>query len=187
MWTILAEKPLLLAIMIGIVAGGLLYTWLQTGNRRLAIAGILAACCVPATFLIAEQIETDREKILAIIDATIEAVEENDHQAAVAAIADPATRAQALAELPRYEFSNVSVRNIQINMVEGSYPPEATADCDASGRVSMTRGSIKNMHFARRVILTFRQEPDGSWVVADYTHRPLAGGPDGFTPQQTVR
>ncbi len=184
MWTIIAEKPLLLAVMLGIVALGLLYTWLQTGNRRIAAVGIVFALLVPGAFILADQIVTDREKILQVIYRTVEAVENNDHQAAVAAIGIPAVRQQALQELPQYEFTQIRVRNIQIDMVAGSLPPEATADCDASARVSLTRGSIKNVRVSRRVILTFRQEPDDSWIVIDYTHRPLAGGPDTFTPRR---
>jgi hypothetical protein len=184
MWTIIAEKPLLLAAMLGTVALGLLYGWLQTGNRRIGAVGVVFALLVPGAFILADRIVTDREKILQLIDRAVEAVENNDHQAAVAAIGVPAVRQQALQELPQYEFTQVRVRNIQINLVAGSFPPEATADCDASARVSLTRGSIKNMRVARRVILTFRQEPDGSWIIIDYTHRPLTGGVDTFTPRR---
>ncbi len=184
MWTIIAEKPLMLAVMIGIVALGLLYSWLQTGNKKIAAAGILFALMVPGAFLLGEHLVTDREKILEVIYSTVEAVENNDHQAAAAAIGVPAIRQRALQELPQYEFSNLGVRNIQITMVTGSYPPEATADIDASATVSLKRAAVKNVRVARRVILTFRKEPDDSWIVTDYTHQPLAGGPDTFSPRR---
>jgi len=182
MWTIIAEKPILLGIMIGVVAVGLLFSWLQTGNKPIGIAGLIAALLVPGAFLVADVIVTDREKILNIIYTTVEAVENNDHEAAVARIGVPEIRVRALQELPRYEFTNLRVRNIQITMVTGSYPPEATADCDAAATVSLKRGTVKNMRVTRRVILTFRKEPNETWVVTNYTHQPLAGGPDSFTP-----
>ncbi|MCO8125102.1 hypothetical protein NHH03_25425 [Stieleria sp. TO1_6] len=182
MWTILAEKPLMLAVMIGIVVAGLLYGWLQTGEKRIAIAALVVALFIPAVFLVANSVDTDREKILDIIQTTAHAVELNDHEMAVMLIADRQTRQQALAELPQYDFSRVRVRNIKINMVAGSIPEEATVDLDASVVASQTKGGLKDIRVPRRVILTFQKQPDETWGVTDYNHMPLAGGPDGFSP-----
>ncbi|QEF99121.1 MraY-like glycosyltransferase [Stieleria maiorica] len=184
MWTILAEKPLLISIMVGGVVAGLLYGWLQTGNKRLGVASLATALLIPVSFYVADSIVTDREKILQAIYATAEAVEQNDHESAVIHIADRATRQRALSELPNYEFHRIGVRNIQINMVTGSLPPEATVDLDASVTASMNRGGVRNIRVPRRVVLTFQQQPDGEWMVTDYTHMPLTGGADGFTPNR---
>jgi len=186
MWTILAEQPLLLSIMIGILTAALGYGWLQTGDRRLAFATLGSLLLIPAVISLAATLETDREKILATIHATAEAVEHNDHQAAVQVIADSATRGKALAELPKYEFQRIRVRNIRIEMVRGSVPPEATVDLDASVTASQTRGTLKNIRVPRRVILTFQKQPDDSWQVTDYTHMPLTGQPDSFTPNRRI-
>lgn len=185
MWTTLAEQPLLISIMLGIIVAGLIYGWLQTGYKRVALAAGLTALLIPAAYLLSESIVTDREKILDAVYSTAEAVEQNDHESAVVAISDNEIRQRALNELPRYEFHRLSVRNIEINMVEGSLPPEATVDVDASARVSMVKGGMKNVPVLRRVILTFQKQPDDSWKVTDYTHVSMTGQADNFTPNRT--
>lgn len=184
MWTILAENPLLISIMIGVVVAGLFYGWLQTGNKRLGIATLCTALLIPAAFYAADAIVTDREKILEAIYTTAEAVERNDHESAMVYVADPATRQRALNELPNYEFHRLTVRNIQIKFVTGSYPLEANVDLDASVTASLSSGTMRDVRVPRRVILTFQKQPDDSWLVTDYTHRPLAGGADSFTPNR---
>ncbi|KAA5545853.1 hypothetical protein FYK55_02725 [Roseiconus nitratireducens] len=176
MWNIIAEQPTLLAIMVGICAVALIVAWLQSGDRRFALGSIPFVLMIPLSYYVAGQIETDREQILRLIETTARAVEANDHQTAVSVIGDPETRQRALAELPKYEFTRVRAGNIQIRMVEGSFPPEATVDLDASVRLSQARGGMQNIPVTRRVILTFQKEPDEQWVVTDYTHMPLTGG-----------
>jgi hypothetical protein len=186
MWTILVEQPLLVSIMIGVGVIGLFFAWLQSGDKRLAVAGLVAALLIPAEFYLANSVQTDREQILESIYATAEAVETNDHDAAVQIIGDPATRQQALAELPNYVFDRLSVRNVQLRFVEGSYPEEATVDLDASVLASQKRGSLQNIRVVRRVILTFQKQPDETWAVTEYTHMPLTGQPDDYTPNRTA-
>ncbi len=183
MLTVLAEQPIMVTILLVIPAVALFYVWLQNGDRRfLGTAGLLAILA-PLAFLTAEWIETDREKIRAIIFATADAVQQNDHDTAVQVIQDDSTRQRALAELPNYEFHRIGVRNVRIRMVEGSSPLEANVDLDASVMASQTRGTLKNIRVPRRIILTFEKQMDDSWKVTDYTHQPLAGGPDAFSPR----
>jgi len=176
MWNLLAEQPVLLAVMSGIVAGALVFGWLQSGDKRLALACLPFVLLIPGFFYIAGQIETDRERLLKLIDQTAEAVEANDPETAVQVIGDDATRRQALAELRRFRFSRVRVRNIRIRMVEGSVPQEASVDLDANVRISQTSAGIQNMPAPRRVIVTFKKQPNDRWVVTDYHHQPLVGG-----------
>jgi hypothetical protein len=184
MWTILAERPFLISIMVGIFVAGLLYAWLQTGDKRLALAALLVSLLIPGAYFIAESIETDREKILHAIYSTAVAVEQNDHETAVLFIGDRATRQRALTELPKYDFQRVRVRNLRITSVAGSDPEEVSVDLDASVTASMAKGGVKNVRIPRRVILTFQKQPDESWLMTDYTHLPLTGGADGFTPNR---
>ena len=184
MMTIIAEQPLMLAIMSGIIAIGLGYAWLQTGDKRLAAAAFLVALLVPGSFIIASRLVTDREMIREAVFETAKAVEQNDFESAVLVIEDRALRQRALSELPNYDFQRVGVRNVQIRMVKGSYPPEATVDLDASVTATLVRAGMQTVRVPRRVIITFQQQSDGQWIVTDYTHRPLAGGPDAFTPNR---
>ncbi len=184
MWNILAEQPMMVSIMIGVIVVGLLYAWMQTGDKRIALSALGIALLIPGSYLLAGAVVTDREMILETIHRTATAVEKNDHETAVAVIADDAVRQRALAELPRFEFHKITVRNIKVDFVQGSYPPEASVDIDASVRASLTKGPIRYARVVRRVILTFQQQPDGNWQVTDYTHLTLTGDADNFTPNR---
>ncbi|MEO1527865.1 MAG: hypothetical protein AAFX06_20735 [Planctomycetota bacterium] len=183
MSTVFAEQPLLIAIMIAFLVAALGYGWLESGDKRMGLAAVAMACLIPGAFYMGHVMVTDREQILDIISTTAEAIEANDHDAAVAVISDEETRQRAVAELPRYEFSHVRAGNIKITMIEGSFPPEATVDIDASVVASQARGPIKNQRVVRRLILTLTKEGD-DWLVTDYTHLSLNGQADNFTPNR---
>ncbi|TWU04616.1 hypothetical protein [Stieleria varia] len=184
MMTFLAEQPLMLSILLAVTAAMIGYGYLQSGDKRAGIAALVCGLLIPVVWLIAANIQTDREKILTAIDETAAAVQANDAATAVQIISDPAVRTRAEQELPRYDFSRVNVRNVQIQMLEGSFPPTATVDLDASVTASMKSGGLQNVRVPRRVILTFEKQTDGRWLVTDYDHRPLVGGPDAFSPQR---
>ena len=181
MWIIVAENPVMLTFMIGVVVAALFYGWLQTGDRRIAWGSVGVGLLIPVVLLISNWIETDREQILHAIHTTAAAVEQNDFESAVMVIEDRKTRARALSELPNYDFHRVAVRNIQIKMVRGSAIPEASVDLDASVTASLSHGGVNDVTVPRRVILTFQKQPDDSWKVIDYSHRPLIGGPDNLS------
>ncbi|MCC9601845.1 hypothetical protein LOC67_14890 [Stieleria sp. JC731] len=184
MLTILAEQPWLISMMVAIIVVGLFFGWTSTGEKRLGIAAILSALLIPLAFLYASWVETDRETILRVIDETATAAELNDHESVVAIIGDRNVRQRALNELPNYQFERVRVGNIKIQMVEGSVPPEATVDLDATVRGGLASGAVQGMTIPRRVILTMQKQPDGQWMVTDYTHLSLMGEADGFTPNR---
>lgn len=181
MSTILAESPVMLSIMIGVIAVALLYGWMQSGNRNFGIAGLFTLLLIPVAIYVTSILVTDREQILDVIERTAVAVQANDHQTAAEVISDPETKARALAELPKFTFERARARNIQIRMVDGSDPPEATVDLDAAVTASMARGGMKNVPVVRRLILTFQKQSDDQWRVIDYSHQPPIGGPDGYS------
>ncbi|MEM0927014.1 MAG: hypothetical protein AAGJ83_13315 [Planctomycetota bacterium] len=183
MGTILAESPLMLSVMIGVLTLALAYGWMQTGNRKVGLAALGTLLLIPAAIYLTHILVTDRERILEVIETTVAAVEANDHETVVQVIIDPATRARALAELPRFRFERARARNIQIRLVQGSDPPEATVDLDASVTVSLVRGGISRQPVARRVFLTFQKQSDDQWRVIDYSHQPPIGGPDAYSNQ----
>lgn len=181
MLSVLAEQPLLLSFLWAVTGGALVYGYLQSGEKKLGVAGAVFLALIPVTWVVSSRMVTDREKILQIIHETASAVEANDVETAVRSIQNPDTRRRAQQEVPRYEFHKIQPRNIQIEFVEGSYPPEATADMDVSVRLSQRNGPMKNQGGSRRLIVTFQQQSDGNWVVTDYNHRPLVGPPDAFS------
>ena len=184
MKTVIAEHPILLALMLGATAAALIYGWLQTGKKQVGIAGLVVAAFVPAFWFISTSWVTDREQIKALIYETAAAVGANDHDTAVRVIGDAATKRRAKAELPKYVFDVVKVSGIEIHMAEGSFPPEADADINAMAIVSTRGGQFKNMRVPRRLFLKFQKNDDGTWVVVDYNHTPLNGRPDMYSSRR---
>ncbi|MEM6364718.1 MAG: hypothetical protein AAF539_05685 [Planctomycetota bacterium] len=199
MTTLIAERPLIVAFMLGILAAAMIYGWLQTGRRPLAIAGLMVLALIPVSWIVAERWVTDREQIEQLIHDTAEAVQTNNHNTVLGVIGDDATRRQAAMELPRYEFSVAEVTSIrEITVLTGTLPLEAEVDINVKVVVSDKRGSLKNIRVPRRVQLTMEKRypagvtdrgsssaqpsgSDGSWVVTGYQHLPIIGKPDGFT------
>jgi ketosteroid isomerase-like protein len=180
METLLAERPLLTSLMLAAVAFGLIYGWLQTGKKPAAIAGLVVLALIPFTWILAERWETDREQIESTIYQIADAVEANDHEAAVAVIADPQTRTQARIELQRWTFQLADVNKIRsIELISGTFPPEADVDMSVKVDVSEARGG-QSFRVPRRLILKFVKEGD-RWMVTDYQHMPITGGPDPYS------
>ena len=189
---LIAESPLIVAMMLGVLAAGLLYGWLQTGRKPLVISGVLIACLIPVLWIVAENWVTDREQIEQLIFQTADAVEANDHDRAVAVIGDDATRRQALAELPNWVFSQADVGSIRsIRIIENTQPLQADVDMIVKVELSSKRGAMQNMRFPRRLMLTLEKRGtssdavNGGWVVTKYQHLDVIGPADATTPLQS--
>ncbi len=181
--SLFTEQPILLGLMIGSIAAVLLYGWIQTGNKWIGIAGGVFVVLTPLALYLSLQVETDREKITRLINDTAKAVESNDHNAAVASIGDSRIKARALTELPRYKFSRVKVSQMQVKMLENTNPAQAEVDINVMARVSVVgNGQFQDTPVPRRLFLQFQKDDDGSWKMIDYTHTPLNGKPDMFSP-----
>ena len=179
MEAMLAEQPLLVSLMLGTLAAALIYGWLQTGKKAAAVAGLVLALLIPVVWVIASRWETDREQIESLIYEIADAVERNDHEAAVKVIGDPETKAQALQELRNWTFDLADVNKISsIDIIQGTFPLEA--DVNMSVKVNVSGRGVRSMRVPRRLILKFEQR-DGDWVVTDYRHMPIAGGPDQYS------
>ena len=112
MEAMLAEQPLLVSVLLGVLAGGLIYGWLQTGKKAAAVAGLILLLLIPVAWLVASRWETDREQIESLIYEIADAVERNDHEAAVKVIGDAKTKEQARQELSNWTFHLAAVNNI---------------------------------------------------------------------------
>ena len=181
MISLLAERPLIVSIMLGALSAGLIYGWLQTGKKAAGICGIVLALMIPLAWVIADRWVTDREQIEALIYETALAVAENRYDQVYQVIGDPATEAQARAELPNYVFDSADVTGIRsIDFVDGSFPPEADADINVRVDVSHQGGRFRGVRVLRRLQLKLQQFDD-DWVVVEYRHMPVVGGPDNFS------
>ncbi len=188
MMRLLAESPVIVVLMLGVLASALIYGWLQTGRKPLAIVGLIVACLIPIAWIVSENWVTDREQIEQLIYQTADAIEANDHERAVAVIGDEATREQALNELPQWEFSRADVGSIQsIRLIENTVPIQADVDMTVKVEVSSKRGGLHNLRVPRRLLLTFEKregkadQVGGGWVVTKYEHLPIVGRADAFS------
>lgn len=183
MTTLLAEQPLLLSLMLGILAAGLIYGWLQTGKRVVGIAGLVVLGLIPVTWFVSNAWVTDREQIRDLIYETADAVESNDADRAVRVIGGrhPQLVARAKAELANYEFRQASVNQIRhIRVNSDAIPMHAEVELIAGVDVVSRQGQF-NAKTPRRLTLQFEKQPDGQWVVVEYSQGPVIGDRDAFS------
>lgn len=185
MKTLIAEQPLILALLLAVIAAAILWGWLQSGKKAALLAGLLVLALIPISWYVSNAWVTDREQIRAAIESTAEAVRNNDFDRAIQVI-EPRQReliASARADLSRFRFNEARVNQIRdIQMVEGSAPPEAEVDLTVTVVVSDQRGTFTEMRVPRRVLLSFRKSADGNWYVYRYNHMPPIGAADAYTP-----
>ena len=55
MEALLAEQPLIVSLMLGTFAVGLIFGWLQTGKKAAAVAGLIAASLIPVAWVVASR------------------------------------------------------------------------------------------------------------------------------------
>jgi hypothetical protein len=181
MSTLLAERPALVAMMLAAFGLPLLYAWMQTGKKAAAIVGLVCLALIPVAFVIGSEMQTDREQIERLIYETADAVERNDFDRVYALIGNAEARSTAQRELPNYKFTMARVNKLRsITIVEGSFPPEADAELSVKVDVSAERGSIRDIRVVRKLLLRFEKRGD-SWVVTDYQHMPIIGGPHRYS------
>lgn len=184
MQTLFAEQPLIVSFMLGVLAVGLIYGWMQTGRKDLAYVGVVFALLIPVAWVIANHWITDRERIEMLIYETADAIKKNDHERALRLIADPATREQARRELGNFVFDEARIAKIrEIELIEGTFPQEADVDLNVKVVVSQRAGGMQAVPVPRRLILRLQREGD-TWVIIEYQHMPMVGGPDSYTTQR---
>ena len=176
--TLLSEQPLLVSIMLAALGGGLIFAWLQSGKKGAAVAGLVCILLIPAAWILAERLVTDRERITEIIYSVADSVAANDHEAAVAIIADEKTRRMAMTELPNYVFQMAEVNQLtSIKIDENAIPPSAEVELTVKADVSAKRGGFNNLRVLRKLELIFEKQGD-DWVVIAYQHSaPIGNGP----------
>ncbi|TWT82885.1 hypothetical protein CA13_43480 [Planctomycetes bacterium CA13] len=180
--TMLAEQPLVVSLILGLLGVLLLYGWLQTGKKPPAIVGLVFLLLIPFAWVIASHVVTDRERIEELIYEVATAVEAEDYEKVYAFIGDPEALRRARVELPIYDFDMAKVNSIRrITLVPSSDPLEADVDMTVKVDVSMTSGAMRHMRGPRRIILKLQKTGQDEWKVIQYQHLPIAGGPDQFS------
>lgn len=183
MYKLIAEQPILLTVVLGLVGVALLYGWTREGRRWLAVAGLIVLALIPLAWLSSSLLVTDEEEIRTMISDMAKNIEANNHDAVYAIIHRnrPDIVARAKSELPNYEFSRARVGGFnKIRILPGTNPKEAVVDLTASVTVSIKNGFLQNQSGARKLLLHLRETDDG-WKVIDYSHRQVIGGDDPYT------
>jgi hypothetical protein len=187
MFKILAEQPILMSFVLGILAFGLFYSWTRASQKWMLQAGFVILLLIPLVWLAAGLIETEDERIRLMIGEFAERVEANDVEGALASIhpTRPDVRQRAAAELPNYEFTRARVGGYQtIRVLPEKSPPQAVVDLIAAVTVSVRSSGFEDQRVSRRLLLLL-EKVDDQWMVLDYAHRAPVGARDAFaTPEK---
>ena len=108
--TWLLENPMPVVYLSAVAAAVLLVALVKTGRAKLiwAIAGVLVVTVI--VVLVSWLVETDREKIAAVLAGGAKAVESNNLEAFLEyVVPDSAVARRAKAQLPRLRFSKVTI------------------------------------------------------------------------------
>ena len=168
---VLFEKPLLIGVMGTIAAVLLGFIWLQTGRKQALYAFVAVLMATVAGILVAVSVVTDREAVENVLHDVARAVQHNDLNAVLEYVHPKATliRDQASAELPRYEFQEVKIKqNLEITFDKPDLPTEATAKFNVTV-IASQRGEQHVWRVPRYVLVTFRKDGD-TWRFFSYEH-----------------
>jgi len=167
------EQPHYIAILGVATLAVLGFGWMQTGYRALLYGAIGAAVLTVLLLVVERLVRTENEEIEAALEQIAAAVQSNDlanvlrHIAATA----PATRAQARAEFPRYNFSRVKVKRNLTVTIDGQREPRTAV---VSFNVVVTghdRSFGGSFHVPRFVTVALVRE-EGQWRLLRYAHQP---------------
>jgi len=169
--TWLFESPVqvgLMGVALTLVLG---VGWVQTGDRRLLFGTIAAALLGVALVGIERMVETDRETIELLLHRIAADVQSNDVERVIQHFHSSQTEAlaRARAEMPKYRFSQISVRQIHVIDVHAkNIPPVATCEFNVVA-VGEYLEYPSERTVPRFVVLQLKME-DGTWKIADYMH-----------------
>ncbi|MEX1042462.1 MAG: hypothetical protein WDZ51_17655 [Pirellulaceae bacterium] len=169
--TWLFDQPLPILI-VGVLGGAILAgTLAQTGNR-LFLKLLLAWITLFGLLLVVEYgVITDREQVQATVYEIAAALEANDTARVQRSISDDAADLQREVE-QKLNYVHVEAvkikRNMEVNFVEQVTPRVAVAKMNVVFIGNLKSGITSEGRFPTYLILTFQQEADQAWRLADY-------------------
>lgn len=179
MWILEDPLPTIGALAAALVACGY---WLYAGGDRWAIATAVVAGLLGGGLLVMEQlVETDREKIEAILFASAAAVERNDFEGVSRYVSDaaPEARSQLRWVFDKVDFERVTIKNnLDITVRDDLDPPLAVATFNVV--VTGKLGSGAAVQAPRSVELRWRKE-NQQWRVSAFRHQAPVG-PQAIRP-----
>lgn len=185
--TWLMESPLPAIVFGGLTTAILGSGWLRTGKQWLLYLMIAAILLTVGAVVLERVVMTDREQVTATLHEIADLVERNEIDAALeyAHSGSPAARRAAAAELPRYEFHEVSIRrNLEVEVFPEQIPPKAIAEFNVLVVAGTRDHMVPESRVLRFVKVTFLKEDTGEWRVSDYEHYPAT---DAFRVEDARR
>ncbi len=166
MMTTLLEDPTPI-IVLGILAEAILGVLLVQTRRGFwlwPMAGVLALVVIG--WVVERVVVTERERVEAAIRGCARAVEHNDRQGVAALLSRSATDIlrRAVYWMDRLEFSEVSLRGMEIEINDLTSPPTAEATFHATVHYSDLRGEYGWGPYAADFVVELVLE-DGAWKI----------------------
>ena len=188
MYSIVAERPFMLVLILLGLAAASGFFWMQSGRREPAILAGLFLILIPIGIFVEKSIVTDRESITAAIMEIAGHLEVENHDSVIGYIdpSAPNVLRTAKTELPKYEFDSVRVgvggiREIKVSTDRD--PPEATAEFMINVIVSSRNGAFSKVQAPRLLTVHFRKSEAAGrtkWLILGYKHGPPVGKSDPY-------
>ena len=157
-------------IFLGILAEAVLgVVVLCTGRGVILWAMAAVAVLVLAGIGLEWMVQTERERVEAVLEAVVAAVAANDEQGVISYI-DPAARRPR--ELVRWAFHLVSftdakITDLKISLDDTADPPTATAELTGIVWFEANRAEILRESYPSSGTVELRRGPEG-WRITDY-------------------
>lgn len=168
-----AFMPFITGLLISGMLGSAAF---MLGNRSLAMLATIVGICSIALVIVERYVVTDREQVRNLLYEVANDVEFNRHDAILAKM-KKGSRAHDRAgpEMPNYKFRRCNVTGIRELSVDENANP-LTASINFVVFIDVHAPTYQHDGPGRReVTLTFEKQPDGRWLIIDYSHRHPTG------------
>ena len=167
-----------LPFMTGLlIAAGLACFAFMLASRQLAIMAVIIGVCSVALMVVERYIVTDREQVQNLLYEVANDVEFNRHDAILANMkVDSRAYKMAIGEMPLYKFRTCNITGIrEINLKPDVNPTTATINFVVYIDVNAMQTHQYDGPGRREITLTLEKQPDGKWLITDYSHRHPSG------------
>lgn len=168
----LFESPL--TIVLGAIAVGFFLgvAWVQTGKNAFlfAIGGVIALAI--ALLILERTVQTDTEKVTAIIHEIAAQIEANDADEVVKHVVSskPELATQGKREMAKHKFSGIRINMHSVEEQPKRQPPQVVAEFNAMISGSFEGGQVDVQGRPIYFKVAFWKDHDGEWRIADYQY-----------------
>lgn len=167
-----------LPFMTGLLITGILACLaFMLSNRHLALLAAIVGIGSVALVITERYIVTDREQVNNLLYEVANDVEFNRHDAILSHMkVDSRAYKSAVVEMPKYKFRRCNITGIrEIQLKPDVNPTSATVNFVVFVDVNAMQTHQYDGPGRREVTLTLEKQPDGKWLIVDYSHRHPTG------------